>query len=262
MLDTNLKQQLNGYLQYIVNPIEISVSGNDSDKSAELLALANEIAEMSPKISMTDGTAARKPSMSVAPQGQAPRVHFAGIPMGHEFTSLVLALLQSGGHPSKADPAVLEQVKNLKGEFHFETYISLSCHNCPDVVQALNLMATLNPGITHTMIDGALFQDEVNERQIMAVPNVYLNGQPFSQGRTSLEEIVAKLDTGAAERKTQELSEKAPTSPKSFSKSAIKLLQEYDWTGNIRELRNVVERLIILGGNEISEQDVKLFASK
>lgn len=210
MLDTNLKQQLNGYLQYIVNPIEISVSGNDSDKSAELLALATEISEMSPKIAMTDGTAARKPSMSVAPKGQAPRVHFAGIPMGHEFTSLVLALLQSGGHPSKADAAVQEQIRNLKGEFHFETYISLSCHNCPDVVQALNLMATLNPGITHTMIDGALFQDEVNERQIMAVPNVYLNGQPFSQGRISLEEIVAKLDTGAAERKAEELSEKAP----------------------------------------------------
>ncbi|MFQ2155630.1 alkyl hydroperoxide reductase subunit F [Aeromonas hydrophila] len=210
MLDTNLKQQLNTYLQYIVNPIEISVSGNDSDKSAELLALATEISEMSPKIAMTDGTAARKPSMSVAPKGQAPRVHFAGIPMGHEFTSLVLALLQSGGHPSKADAAVQEQIRNLKGEFHFETYISLSCHNCPDVVQALNLMATLNPGITHTMIDGALFQDEVNERQIMAVPNVYLNGQPFSQGRISLEEIVAKLDTGAAERKAEELSAKAP----------------------------------------------------
>ena len=210
MLDTNLKQQLNTYLQYIVNPIEISVSGNDSDKSAELLALASEISEMSPKITQTSGTAARKPSMSIAPKGQAPRVHFAGIPMGHEFTSLVLALLQSGGHPSKADPAVLEQVKNLKGEFHFETYISLSCHNCPDVVQALNLMATLNPGITHTMIDGALFQDEVNERQIMAVPNVYMNGQPFSQGRISLEEIIAKLDTGAADRKAAELSEKAP----------------------------------------------------
>ncbi|WP_270827010.1 alkyl hydroperoxide reductase subunit F [Aeromonas sp. Y318-1] len=210
MLDTNLKQQLNTYLQYIVNPIEISVSGNDSDKSAELLALATEISEMSPKIAMTDGTAVRKPSMSVAPKGQAPRVHFAGIPMGHEFTSLVLALLQSGGHPSKADAAVQEQIRNLKGEFHFETYISLSCHNCPDVVQALNLMATLNPGITHTMIDGALFQDEVNERQIMAVPNVYLNGQPFSQGRISLEEIVAKLDTGAAERKAEELSAKAP----------------------------------------------------
>ena len=210
MLDTNLKQQLNTYLQYIVNPIEISVSGNDSDKSAELLALAGEIAEMSPKITQTSGTNARKPSMSVAPKGQAPRVHFAGIPMGHEFTSLVLALLQSGGHPSKADAAVQEQIRNLKGEFHFETYISLSCHNCPDVVQALNLMATLNPGITHTMIDGALFQDEVNERQIMAVPNVYLNGQPFSQGRISLEEIVAKLDTGAAERKAEELSAKAP----------------------------------------------------
>ena len=210
MLDTNLKQQLNTYLQYIVNPIEISVSGNDSDKSAELLALASEIAEMSPKITQTSGTAARKPSMSVAAQGQAPRVHFAGIPMGHEFTSLVLALLQSGGHPSKADAAVQEQIRNLKGEFHFETYISLSCHNCPDVVQALNLMATLNPGITHTMIDGALFQEEVAERQIMAVPNVYLNGQPFSQGRISLEEIVAKLDTGASDRKAAELNEKDP----------------------------------------------------
>ncbi|MGL6351167.1 MAG: alkyl hydroperoxide reductase subunit F [Aeromonas sp.] len=210
MLDTNLKQQLNTYLQYIVNPIEISVSGNGNDKSAELLALANEVSEMSPKISMTDGTAARKPSMSVATQGQAPRIHFAGIPMGHEFTSLVLALLQSGGHPSKADAAVQEQIRNLKGEFNFETYISLSCHNCPDVVQALNLMATLNPGITHTMIDGALFQEEVNERQIMAVPNVYLNGQPFSQGRISLEEIVAKLDTGASDRKAAELNEKAP----------------------------------------------------
>jgi alkyl hydroperoxide reductase subunit F len=210
MLDTNLKQQLNTYLQYIVNPIEISVTGNESDKSAELLALAEEISGMSPKITLTTGHAARKPSMSIAPQGQAPRVHFAGIPMGHEFTSLVLALLQSGGHPSKADPAVLEQIKNLKGEFHFETYISLSCHNCPDVVQALNLMATLNPNITHVMIDGALFQDEVNERQIMAVPNVYLNGQPFSHGRTTLEEILAKVDSGASERKAAELSERAP----------------------------------------------------
>ncbi|QFI55040.1 alkyl hydroperoxide reductase subunit F [Aeromonas simiae] len=210
MLDTNLKQQLNTYLQYIVHPIEISVSGNDSDKSAELQALAREISEMSPKISLTQGNADRKPSMSIAPQGQAPRVHFAGIPMGHEFTSLVLALLQNGGHPSKTDPAVLEQIKNLKGEFHFETYISLSCHNCPDVVQALNLMATLNPNISHVMIDGALFQDEVNERQIMAVPNVYLNGQPFSQGRITLEEILAKVDSGAAERKAAELSEREP----------------------------------------------------
>ena len=150
-----------------------------------------------------------KPSMSIAPQGQARACTLPAFPwvMNSPPGARPAAKRRS---PSKADPAVLEQVKNLKGEFHFETYISLSCHNCPDVVQALNLMSTLNPGITHTMIDGALFQDEVNERQIMAVLNVYLNGQPFSQGRISLEEIVAKLDTGAAERKAQELSEKAP----------------------------------------------------
>jgi alkyl hydroperoxide reductase subunit F len=130
--------------------------------------------------------------------------------MGHEFTSLVLALLQAGGHPSKADAALQEQIRNLKGEFHFETYISLSCQNCPDVVQALNLMAVLNPNITHTMIDGALFQKEVEERQIMAVPSVYLNGEHFGQGRMTLPEIVNKLDTGAAEKKAAELNEREP----------------------------------------------------
>jgi alkyl hydroperoxide reductase subunit F len=148
--------------------------------------------------------------MAVGPAGQTPRVNFAGIPMGHEFTSLVLALLQAGGHPSKADAAMQEQIRNLKGEFHFETYISLSCQNCPDVVQALNLMAVLNPNITHTMIDGALFQKEVEERQIMAVPSVYLNGEHFGQGRMTLAEIVNKLDTGAAEKKAAELNAREP----------------------------------------------------
>ncbi|OXY81765.1 alkyl hydroperoxide reductase subunit F [Oceanimonas doudoroffii] len=210
MLDTNIKKQLDTYLQNIVSPIAISVSGDDSAKSNELLTLATEISELSSKITLEQATADRSPSMSVAPAGQAPRVSFAGIPLGHEFTSLVLALLQAGGHPSKAAPELLEQIRNLKGEFHFETYISLSCQNCPDVVQALNLMANLNPNITHVMIDGALFQDEVNERQIMAVPAVYLNGEHFGQGRMTLEEIVGKLDTGAAERQAAELNEQDP----------------------------------------------------
>ncbi|PSJ45538.1 alkyl hydroperoxide reductase subunit F [Zobellella taiwanensis] len=210
MLDANLKKQLDTYLQNIVSPIEISVSGDDSPKSKELLELATEISGLSGKISLKEAEAARTPSMSIAPAGQTPRVSFAGIPMGHEFTSLVLALLQAGGHPSKASPELLEQIRNLEGEFHFETYISLSCQNCPDVVQALNLMATLNPNISHVMIDGALFQDEVNERQVMAVPAVYLNGEHFGQGRMSLEEIIGKIDTGAAERKAAALAEKAP----------------------------------------------------
>jgi alkyl hydroperoxide reductase subunit F len=210
MLDANLKKQLDTYLQNIVSPIEISVSGDDSPKSKELLELAAEISGLSGNISLKEAAAGRTPSMSVAPAGQAPRVSFAGIPMGHEFTSLVLALLQAGGHPSKAAPELLEQIRNLEGQFHFETYISLSCQNCPDVVQALNLMATLNPNISHVMIDGALFQDEVNQRQVMAVPAVYLNGEHFGQGRMSLEEIIGKLDTGAAERKAAALDEKAP----------------------------------------------------
>ena len=181
MLDASLKQQLNTYLQNIVAPIELSLSSNDSPKSHELSDLAQEIADLSEKITLRQVNGARAPSLAVGAAGQAPRVNFAGIPMGHEFTSLVLALLQAGGHPSKADAALQEQIRNLKGEFHFETYISLSCQNCPDVVQALNLMAVLNPNITHTMIDGALFQKEVEERQIMAVPSVYLNGEHFVQ---------------------------------------------------------------------------------
>ncbi|WP_295801309.1 alkyl hydroperoxide reductase subunit F [uncultured Microbulbifer sp.] len=210
MLDANVKKQLDTYLQNIVNPIEISVSADSSPKAVELSSLASEIAELSDKISLQLESRKRTPSMAIAPAGENARVSFAGIPMGHEFTSLVLALLQAGGHPSKADPELLEQIRNIQGEFHFETYISLSCQNCPDVVQALNLMATLNPNITHEMIDGALFQDEVDQRQIMAVPSVYLNGEHFGQGRMSLEEIVAKIDTGAEQRKAEELSDREP----------------------------------------------------
>ncbi|WP_231757115.1 alkyl hydroperoxide reductase subunit F [Microbulbifer elongatus] len=210
MLDANVKKQLDTYLQNIVTPIQISVSADSSPKAVELNNLASEIAGLSSQIELQQESRKRTPSMAIAPAGEAPRVSFAGIPMGHEFTSLVLALLQAGGHPSKADPELLEQIRNIQGEFHFETYISLSCQNCPDVVQALNLMANLNPNITHEMIDGALFQDEVDERQIMAVPAVYLNGEHFGQGRMGLEEIVAKIDTGAEARKAEELNRREP----------------------------------------------------
>ncbi|HZW21144.1 alkyl hydroperoxide reductase subunit F [Noviherbaspirillum sp.] len=210
MLDNNLKTQLKAYLEKVTHPIEITASLDDSDKSREMLALLNDIKELSPRISLTErrGDGERAPSFALNRTGSKMGVRFAGIPMGHEFTSLVLALLQVGGHPPKVDADVIEQVRNLEGEFRFETYISLSCQNCPDVVQALNLMAVLNPNITHVMIDGALFQDEVNQRQIMAVPTVYLNGETFGQGRMSLEEILAKLDTGAAQREAAKLAKK------------------------------------------------------
>ncbi|EPJ89282.1 alkyl hydroperoxide reductase subunit F [Pseudomonas sp. CFII68] len=209
MLDANLKAQLKSYLERVTQPIEIVASLDDGAKSQEMLALLQDVASLSHQITLLDnGSDARKPSFSLNRPGADISLRFAGIPMGHEFTSLVLALLQVGGHPSKASVDVIEQVRFLKGEFNFETYFSLSCQNCPDVVQALNLMAVLNPNIRHVAIDGALFQAEVDERQIMAVPSVYLNGVNFGQGRMGLEEILAKIDTSGIERQAEKISAK------------------------------------------------------
>lgn len=209
MLDANLKTQLKAYLEKVTQPFEIVASLDDSDKSRELRELLQEIVGLTDKITLReDGNDARKPSFALERPGADISLRFAGIPMGHEFTSLVLALLQVGGHPSKLDVAVIEQIKNLEGEFNFETYFSLSCQNCPDVVQALNLMAVLNPNIRNVSIDGALFQDEVEQRQVMSVPSIYLNGELFAQGRMGAEEILAKIDTGAAARDAEKLSAK------------------------------------------------------
>ena len=211
MLDANIKTQLKAYLERVTQPIEIVASLDDGPKSKELLELLHDVAEQSKLITLVErrDDDERKPSFSVGPRGGEARVRFAGLPMGHEFTSLILALLQAGGYPPKVEAEVVEQIKALDVELNFETYISLSCHNCPDVVQALNLMAVLNPKIRHTMIDGALFQKEVEERQIMAVPTVYLNGEEFDQGRLELGQILAKVDTGAAARDAKKLSEKS-----------------------------------------------------
>src|SRR5690242_3666653 len=209
MLDANLSAQLKAYLEKVTQPIEIVESLDGGAKSAELHELLEEITALSDKITLVRrDDDARKPSFAINRVGTDIGVRFAGIPMGHEFTSLVLALLQVGGHPSKTTQDVIEQVRNLDGDFAFETYFSQSCQNCPDVVQALNLMSVLNPNITHTAIDGALFQDEVDARQVMAVPTVFLNGEVFDQGRMSLEQIVAKLDAGAAERDAARIAEK------------------------------------------------------
>lgn len=210
MLDANLKAQLKSYLERVTQPIEIVASLDDGAKSQEMLALLQAVTSLTTLITLkTDGDDARKPSFSINRPGADISLRFAGIPMGHEFTSLVLALLQVGGHPSKASVEVIEQIRALKGEFSFETYFSLSCQNCPDVVQALNLMAVLNPNIHHVAIDGALFQAEVDERQVMAVPSVYLNGVNFGQGRMGLEEILAKLDTSGIEKAAEKISAKA-----------------------------------------------------
>ena len=211
MLDQNLKTQLAAYLEKLRMPIELVASLDDGEKSRELEALLGEIASLSDLITLRlDGDDARRPSFAIVRSGSDVGVRFAGIPLGHEFTSLVLALLQVGGHPSKESQELLEQAAALDGDFSFETYYSLSCQNCPDVVQALNLMAVLNPRIKHVAIDGALFQDEVERREVMAVPTVFLNGEVFDQGRMDLAQIVAKLDTNAGSRDADRIRAKAP----------------------------------------------------
>ena len=209
MLDANLKAQLQAYLEKVTQPFEIVASLDNGAKSTELKNLLEEIAGMSDKITLrTDGDDARKPSFSLNRIDGDISLAFAGIPMGHEFTSLVLALLQVGGHPSKLGQEVIEQIANLEGDLNFETYFSLSCQNCPDVVQALNLMAVLNPNIKHVAIDGALFQEVVEQRQVMSVPMIFLNGEMFGQGRMDVEQILAKVDTGSSAREAAKLNDK------------------------------------------------------
>ncbi len=210
MLDAPLKDQVRAYLQRITLPIELIPSLDVSAKSTELQGLIEEIASLSDKITLAPNQPdVHTPSFAIHRVGTDIRVRFAGLPMGHEFNSLILALLQVGGHPPKESPELIETIKGLEGDYSFETYFSLSCQNCPDVVQAFNVMSVLNPNIKHVAIDGALFQDEVEKRQVMAVPSVFLNGEPFAQGRMSLEEIVAKLDRHSVERAARKIADKA-----------------------------------------------------
>ncbi|WP_287919667.1 alkyl hydroperoxide reductase subunit F [Comamonas sp.] len=210
MLDANLKTQLKAYLERLQKPLELVASLDDSKAAGEVKSLLDDLAALSDKITVRQNNDldVRKPSFLITNPGVDSGVRFAGVPLGHEFTSLVLALLHVGGHPSKESADLLEQVKAIDTPLNFETYYSLSCHNCPDVVQALNLMAALNPNITHTAIDGGLFQQEVTDREVMGVPTVFVNGERFGQGRMELGEIVAKVDTGAAAREAAKISAK------------------------------------------------------
>ncbi len=195
ILDNEIKEQLAEYLKLMENDVLIKVSVAEDNVSQDMMALVEEISSMSSKITYEKTALARTPSFSIHRVGEDTGVIFAGIPLGHEFTSLVLALLQVSGRKPKEDDKIMDQIKNIQGEYHFETYVSLSCHNCPDVVQALNVMSVLNSGITHTMIDGAAYQDEVESKDVMAVPSIYLNGEFFGSGRMTLEEIVAKISS-------------------------------------------------------------------
>ncbi|EAT11991.1 alkyl hydroperoxide reductase subunit F [Bermanella marisrubri] len=212
MLDDSMKQQLKAYLENLKTEVQLVLSLDESDTASKLKALANDIAALSDKVSVQedDNASNRKPMMQVVNPEKQSKLGFAGVPMGHEFTSLVLALLHSGGHPMKLEQEVIDQVAAIDKKLDFEVFISLSCQNCPDVVQALNMMSVINPNITATMIDGSAFQEEVEAKNIMAVPSVFLNGELFSSGRMSLNDILKKVDTGASQREAKAISEKAP----------------------------------------------------
>lgn len=207
ILDAEIKAQLSQYLELMENNVLIKINAGSDDISKDMVALVNELAGMSDKITVEKAVLERTPSFSINHPNEETGITFAGIPLGHEFTSLVLALLQTSGRPPKVHEKIINQIKNLKEKYNFETYISLSCHNCPEVVQNLNLMSILNPNITHTMIDGAAFKNEIESKNILAVPSVYLNGEFFSSGRMTIEEVLGKLDSSEY---ISELSNKEP----------------------------------------------------
>jgi alkyl hydroperoxide reductase subunit F len=210
MLDADLKAQLKSYLERLTRPVELIAAYDDREASQELRALLADITDCSTLVTVREDSSGdvRAPSFAVTSPGRNIALRFAGLPLGHEFTSLVLALLQAGGYPPKVGEETITQIKSLHGPLRFESYFSQSCQNCPDVVQALNLLAVLNPHIEHVAIDGASFSAEVEARQVMSVPAVYLNGELFGYGRMSLEEILAKLDTNADAREAEKLKTK------------------------------------------------------
>ncbi len=211
MLDETLQSQLRAYLTKIVQPVELIASLDESQGAQEMRTLLETIASLTDKVSVRlDGQQTRRPSFQIRRVGTSTSLHFAAVPLGHEFTSLVLALLWSGGHPPKVEEASIESIRSLSASLRFEVFMSLSCHNCPDVVQALTLMSVINPNVETVVIDGGLYQDEVTARQIMAVPMVFLNGELFGSGRMTLEEILAKLDTNSAEKERAKIDAKAP----------------------------------------------------
>ena len=211
MLDAATTAQLKNYLANLRTPVELVATLDDSPKSAEMRTLVETVAAQSDLLSARyDGHAVRTPSFAIRRADGTAETHFAGLPLGHEFTSLVLALLHMGGHPPKEEGELLASVKSLEGDYRFETFFSLSCQNCPDVIQAINIMAALNPSVSHVAIDGAMFREEVETRKVMAVPAIYLNGELFGQGRMDLSQIMAKLDTGTVARAAEKIDAKEP----------------------------------------------------
>jgi alkyl hydroperoxide reductase subunit F len=211
MLEPALTQQLKTYLAMTTEPVVLVPSPGADHRSEQMMELLGEIEAAGDRVSIADPVPDdRTPSFAITRPGTDISVRFAGLPMGHEFNSLVLALLQVGGVPVKQDAALLDAVRGLKGHHEFTTYMSLTCQNCPTVVQALNAMSVVNPNIRHTAVEGGAFQDEINEHGIQSVPAIYLDGQEWGSGRMTMADILEKLDASAAAQAAEDLSERDP----------------------------------------------------
>ncbi|MGF2070294.1 alkyl hydroperoxide reductase subunit F [Enterococcus casseliflavus] len=191
-LDKAIKDQLTQYLAMLESEVVFAATLGEDDSSTKVREFLEEIAEMSPKITIQAVASERTPSFSINRPGEESGIAFAGLPSGHEFTSFILALLQVSGRPPKIDETLQKRIKAIDKPLHFETYVSLTCHNCPDVVQALNIMAVLNTSISHTMIEGGMFKEEIDKKKIMAVPTVFLDGEEFASGRQTIEQLLEK----------------------------------------------------------------------
>lgn len=192
MLDNNLKNQLAQYFDLLQTEVTIGLSAHNDENSKKVKEFVEEVAALSDKISLVEKDLALKPSFEIKGPFDHGQIIFAGLPLGHEFASFALAMLQAGGVKPKVDKSTKSRIKGL-GQANFETIVSLSCHNCPDVVQALNIMAILNPEINHTMIDGSMFQDLAEDRDVLAVPAIFKDGDFFEGGKQSIDSILDKL---------------------------------------------------------------------
>ena len=172
MLDNNLKTQLAQYLDLLKGEVTIGLSVDNSENSKKVKEFIDDVASLSSKIKVVEKELAYKPSFDLKGEFDHGHIAFAGLPLGHEFASFALALLQVGGIEPKVDESIKARIKALDG-CDFETIVSLSCHNCPDVVQGLNIMAILNPSVNHTMIEGSMFQDLAEGRDVLAVPAIF-----------------------------------------------------------------------------------------
>lgn len=192
-LNSELRQQFSSYMDLLKEDIVLSASLDESDSSNKVKLFLDDVASISDRVTISEVSLDRTPSFRIDTKSKVGNVFFAAVPLGHEFASFVLAMLQSSGVVPKISSDTIKRIQNIDQIYNFETYISLSCHICPDVVQALNIIAVLSDKITHTTIDGGLYKNEIEELGIMAVPTVMCDGVEFTAGRTSIEEILDKL---------------------------------------------------------------------